>query len=98
MGISVRKDEDGRLYPYSEDAKDVTEILTACACGEGVEIILNSGISRMEADPEGGFLLFVDEKEVRAESTYCDRRQILRFHGHNRRRLHHGPQTGPHCN
>jgi len=61
VGISVRKDEEGRLYPYSEDAKDVTEILTACARGEGAEILLNSGISRMEADPEGGFLLFVGE-------------------------------------
>lgn len=61
VGISVRKDEEGRLYPYSEDAKDVTEILTACARGEGAEILLNSGISRMEAEPEGGFLLFVGE-------------------------------------
>lgn len=61
VGIAVRKDEDGRLYPYSEDAKDVTGILTACARGEGAEILLNSGISRMEADPEGGFLLFVGE-------------------------------------
>jgi len=69
VGISVRKDEEGRLYPYSEDAKDVTEILTACARGEGTEILLNSGISRMEADPEGGFLLFVDEKEVRAKKV-----------------------------
>ena len=61
VGVSVRKDEEGRLYPYSEDAKDVTEILTACARGEGADILLNSGISRMEADPEGGFLLFVGE-------------------------------------
>ena len=42
VGISVRKDEDGRLYPYSEDAKDVTGVLTACARGEGAEILLNS--------------------------------------------------------
>ncbi|MBQ6901072.1 MAG: aminoacetone oxidase family FAD-binding enzyme [Firmicutes bacterium] len=69
VGISVRKDEDGRLYPYSEDAKDVTGILTACARGEGAEILLNSGISRMEADPEGGFLLFVDQKEVHAKKV-----------------------------
>ena len=59
VGISIRKDEEGRIYPYSEDAKDVTELLTACAAGEGAEILLNSGISRMEASPEGGFLLFV---------------------------------------
>ena len=69
VGISIRQDEEGRLYPYSEDAKDVTEILTACARGEGADILLNSGISRMEADPEGGFLLFVEEKVVRAKKV-----------------------------
>lgn len=69
VGISIRKDEEGRLYPYSEDAKDVTEILTACARGEGVEILLNSEINGMEASPEGGFLLFVGEKTFNAKKV-----------------------------
>ncbi len=62
VGISIRKDEEDRLYPYSEDAKSVTEILTSCAIGEGTELFLNSEIRKMEADPKGGFLLFVDNK------------------------------------
>ncbi|MBR5230387.1 MAG: aminoacetone oxidase family FAD-binding enzyme [Firmicutes bacterium] len=69
VGISMRKDEEGRLYPYSEDAKDVTGILTACARGEGAEILLNREINRVEADPEGGFLLFTGEKPVKASKV-----------------------------
>ena len=40
VGISVRKDEEGRFYPYGEDAGEVTSLLTACALNEGAEIFL----------------------------------------------------------
>ena len=66
VGISVRKDEEGRLYPYGEDAGEVTSLLTACALNEGIEIFLNSEITGMEARPDGGFLLFVGGKETGA--------------------------------
>lgn len=59
-GILVRKDEDGRLYPYSEDAKEVVSLLTTLAEAAGVEILVNHEIKRVEAMPAGGFLLFVD--------------------------------------
>lgn len=59
-GILVRKDEEGRLYPYSEDAKEVASLLTTLAKAAGVEILVNHEIKRVEAEPEGGFLLFVD--------------------------------------
>lgn len=62
VGIALRSEEEGRLYPYSEEAGEVTAILTACALSEGVEINLNSEITGMEAEPSGGFLLFVGEK------------------------------------
>lgn len=64
VGISVRKDEEGRLYPYGEDAGEVTSLLTACAHNEGVRIFLNSEITGMEAKPDGGFLLFVGGKDT----------------------------------
>ena len=57
-GILVRKDEEGRLYPYSEDAKEVAGLLTTLAEEAGVEILVNQEIKRVEAEPEGGFLLF----------------------------------------
>lgn len=66
VGISVRKDEEGRFYPYGEDAGEVTSLLAACALNEGAEIFLNSEITGMEAKPGGGFLLFVGGKETGA--------------------------------
>ena len=64
VGISVRRDEEGRLYPYGEEASEVASLLTACAVNEGVEIFLNSEITGMEAEPCGGFLLFVGQKRA----------------------------------
>lgn len=61
-GIAVCKDREGRLYPYSQEAGAVTSLLAACAKGKGAVIHLNSEITRMEAEPDGGFLLFVGGK------------------------------------
>lgn len=38
VGITVRRDEEGRLYPYGEEGSEVTALLTACAINEGIEI------------------------------------------------------------
>lgn len=73
VGVSVRKDEEGRFYPYGEDAGEVTSLLTACALNEGTEIFLNSEITGMEAKPDGGFLLFVGGKEAGAAGKGCKR-------------------------
>ena len=37
-GIATRMDEEGRIYPYSEEAKAVTETLAKRAKGLGVEL------------------------------------------------------------
>lgn len=73
VGVSVRKDEEGRFYPYGEDAGEVTSLLTACALNEGTEIFLNSEITGMEAKPDGGFLLFVGGKGTGAAGKGCKR-------------------------
>lgn len=59
VGIVTRCDEEGRVYPYSEEASAVTAMLAACAEGAGVDIFTESQIDRMEAEPKGCFLLFV---------------------------------------
>lgn len=69
VGITVRRDEEGRLYPYGEEGSEVTALLTACAINEGIEIFLNSEITRMEAEPCGGFLLFVGGKDADGDGT-----------------------------
>lgn len=61
VGIALRKDESGRIYPYSEDGAQVTRVLETNVLGLGVTICLNTSVNRMEVGPEGGFLLFVCE-------------------------------------
>ena len=50
VGIETRTDESGRVYPYSEDASDVTQELTQLCVQLGVKILLNTCITGMEAD------------------------------------------------
>ena len=61
VGIETRTDESGRVYPYSEDASDVTQELTQICVQLGVKILLNTCITGMEADREGGFHLLADD-------------------------------------
>ena len=76
-GIAVRKDEEGRLYPYSEEAGEVTSLLTAGAESRGVKIHLNSEITGMEALPEGGFLLFACGKKSEPGAETVMARTVL---------------------
>ncbi len=59
-GILLRQDEEGRLYPYSEDAGQVAEYLGELAESLGVEILLNHEVKKVEAAHSGGFLLLID--------------------------------------
>ncbi|MGC8001376.1 hypothetical protein, partial [Salmonella enterica] len=43
-GIAVRTDEEGRIYPYSEEAASVSEALVRRAAGLGVELFINSEV------------------------------------------------------
>ena len=70
VGIETRTDESGRVYPYSEDASDVTQELTQLCVQLGVKILLNTCITGMEADREGGFLLLAD-------NSICAKRVLL---------------------
>ena len=61
-GILLRKDAEGRIYPYSEDAKQLAALLTEEAIFAGADIMLSSEVKKVEARPEGGFLILLEEK------------------------------------
>ncbi len=61
-GILLRKDADGRMYPYSEDARQLADFLVERAILAGADIRLSSEVKKVEARPEGGFFLFLEEK------------------------------------
>lgn len=58
-GIAIRMDEEGRIYPYSEEAKAVTETLTKRAKGLGVELFTEYEVRNVETNPQGGFRIFI---------------------------------------
>lgn len=72
-GIAVRIDDTGRIYPYSEDAKSVTDALVKRAKDLGAEILLNTRAESVEAarDNRGRFHIFV-EKEKNKKRIFAD--------------------------
>lgn len=63
-GIALRTDDEGRIYPYSEDARTVTETLIKRAETEGVVILNDTQVVNVEAcSGKGtGFRVFVSGK------------------------------------
>ena len=57
LGLLTRTDEAGRMYPYSEEAGEVTALLTETARDLHTEIITGCQISRVLSGADGGFLL-----------------------------------------
>lgn len=73
-GIMIRQDGEGRYYPYSEDAKQLASLLTEEALALDVQIELNREVKKVEAAPDGSFLLLVEQKEKDKERTvHADR-------------------------
>ena len=62
-GIAVRTDGEGRIYPYSEEAKAVSSSLVKRAERLGIEMFLNTKVCDVEAVPGGqdGFRIFVGD-------------------------------------
>lgn len=69
IGVAVRMDSEGRIYPYSEDAKAVTDSLVKRAKQLGVEILLNTKADSVEAarDKKGRFHIFVEREKERGQ-------------------------------
>lgn len=74
-GIALRTDDEGRIYPYSEDARTVTETLIKRAETEGVVILNDTQVVNVEAcSGKGtGFRVFVSGKN--GDGQTC-RRQL----------------------
>lgn len=73
-GIAVREDEDGRRYPYNEDAQEVAAVLTEHARRLGVQIMTNCEIQSVEAMQTGGFHLFAMGKNTAEKGNGTARR------------------------
>lgn len=61
-GIAVKFDEEGRIYPYSEEAGAVADALVKRASWLGTDIFVNSEVKSAEVDSERGFRIFVSQE------------------------------------
>ena len=64
IGIVTRSCDGDLVYPYSESAADVVELLTAKAAGLGAEFILNTAVTSVVKDED-----FVINGTIHAESV-----------------------------
>ena len=55
MGVPVRKDSEGRIYPYSESAAQVVDALHDEATALGVDIICHTAVSDIKVTAGGKF-------------------------------------------
>lgn len=65
LGILTRTDEEGRVYPYCSQAKDVVYALVQAAEAAGVEIRTGCTVEKVEKTAEG-FLLKTNQGQVKA--------------------------------
>ena len=66
LGIMTRTDDAGRIYPYSEDARDVAEALTGAAIQSGAEIMTGAVCTACSFDEKE--LLYETQVTVKGNS------------------------------
>ncbi|MBQ8562487.1 MAG: aminoacetone oxidase family FAD-binding enzyme [Firmicutes bacterium] len=78
LGLLIRTDEAGRMYPDSEEAGEVSSLLEETARQQGTEFYLNTKITKIEAQEEGFWL--TAEKEGKPLAICC-RKLLLALGG-----------------
>ena len=78
LGLLIRTDEAGRMYPYSEEAGEMSSLLAETARQQGTEFYLNTKITKIEVQEEG--FLLTAEKEGKPLAICC-RKLLLALGG-----------------
>lgn len=68
-GVPLKTEEDGRIFPVSDQSSDVVECLVRIAKTSGVEIRMETALEQVETKPGGGFALMLSK----GEALSCDR-------------------------
>lgn len=69
LGVLTRSDSEGRLYPYTEDARTVRDALERAVKALGVHVITDAEVETVERAEEGHFVLHMGHKVVEAEKV-----------------------------
>ena len=75
IGVITRTDEEGRIYPYSEDARDVAEALTDAVIKSGAEVVTGAVCSACSFDEDEQ--LYETQVEVKDRSFSVLSKRVL---------------------
>lgn len=67
IGVITRSDETGRIYPYSEDARDVADALTDTVIGRGAEVVTGAACTACSFDEKE--MLYEVQAEVKSRHS-----------------------------
>ncbi|HEY3757688.1 MAG TPA: aminoacetone oxidase family FAD-binding enzyme [Opitutaceae bacterium] len=62
-GVELKTEEDGRMFPVTDNSGTIVECLTRAVRSAGVELRLQAGVRRATARPEGGLNLEIGDGE-----------------------------------
>ncbi|UCS92604.1 NAD(P)/FAD-dependent oxidoreductase [Echinicola marina] len=65
-GVKLKTEEDGRMFPVSNDSQTIVDVLRSEADKKGVRIELKSAVKKIEPKDDG-FLLFVGQKAEKVD-------------------------------
>ena len=68
LGLSLREEEEGRVYPASGLASSVLDVLRLGCARHGVETVCGAPVSRVEKLP-GGWTVFAGDKRYTADAV-----------------------------
>lgn len=68
-GVSTKLERGGRIFPVSDDARDVVRALSAYASDHCVRFILNAGVSSIRCDAQGMFVVETKSARFRARAV-----------------------------
>ena len=63
-GVALKIEEDGRVFPVSDNSESIANCLTEAAANCGVEVLLRHGVKRIEPIDEG-FLVSTNQGDLR---------------------------------
>ena len=91
-GVKLKTEEDGRMFPVSDDSKTIIDCLMKEAKKSNVIVKTDSGVKTIKADFQGGFDLMLDyQQKIQADriivasggNSHADSFQWLKDLGHS---------------
>lgn len=66
-GVELKVEDDGRMFPTTDDSATIVECLQRAAQAAGVRVLTSLGVRTMERAGDGFWLTLTDGSELRAE-------------------------------